>query len=705
MEHDTGTDGHKLLKEELPSLACQPECPKQILPNLIIAVCALVLAVHLPALWAKAMSFDDRQYLTENSLVQDPGWTSVKRFVSEVLEPSTVGGYYQPLAMISLMADYALGGRPDNLMPFHRTSLVLHVINSALVIVLLYLLFGRPWVAAGLGLLFGLHPMTVETIPWVGERKTLLAAFFAFSCLILYVCYTRKGNRRLYLICLVTYLLALISKPTSTPLPLLMILMDYWPLRRFKSRTVLEKVPFLGVGAVSAIITYISQGRTADVVLPGEYAPWRIPLILCHNIVFYLCKIVWPTNLSSHYPLPNSLQLSDPMMLAGVIGTPVLIAVLLISLRWTAAALTGWLIFFIAILPTMQIVGFSNVIASDKFVYLPSIGLLMFLASFLTWLSGVSALNKSVPRCAVAAMILLIVAGSEAVATRRYLAHWRDTMSLYNHMLTLAPDAAPLHNDLGIALQSDGKLIEAIEHYRRALRIRPDYAETHNNLGTALKTQRKLREAIQCYHRALQINANLVEAHYNLAMVFKEQGEPEEAIEHYRKALQRKPSFPEAHYNLGIALASVHKFDEAFAHLREAMRLKPESPIPPQTIAWLMATGQNPNANNAREAVRLAKRAVKLAGGRDPRALDALAAAYAASDQFDLAVAAAQEALSLASMRENEQLSDQISRRLELYGQGKPYIEDPALQGQQSIADVSKDDLKMLDNHNIEGTQ
>jgi len=203
-----------------------------ILVILSLSVCACVAAAHWPALSAQALSFDDHEYMAENPLVQNPGWSSARRFLTEVLEPSTIGGYYQPLNMISLMLDYALGGRPDNLLPFHRTSLALHMANTALVIVLLYLLFGRAWVAAGVGLLFGLHPMTVETITWVGERKTLLAAFFALWSLIIYVYFTRKGNWKLYFGCMVMYVLALMSKPTSLPLPAAMLLMDYWPLGR-----------------------------------------------------------------------------------------------------------------------------------------------------------------------------------------------------------------------------------------------------------------------------------------------------------------------------------------------------------------------------------------------------------------------------------------------------------------------------------------
>ena len=157
----------------------------KLIITLIVIVCALVAVTHWPALSAKAAFFDDDQYLLDNILVQNPGWRSAKRFLSEVLEPTTVEGYYQPLAMISLMTDYKAGGRENYFMPFHRTSLMLHIANTALAILLLYLLFGHIWSAAAIGLLFGLHPMVIEPIAWIGERKTLLAAFFALWSLIL----------------------------------------------------------------------------------------------------------------------------------------------------------------------------------------------------------------------------------------------------------------------------------------------------------------------------------------------------------------------------------------------------------------------------------------------------------------------------------------------------------------------------------------
>jgi len=630
---------------------------------LITAVCIIVLAVHWPALSAKAFSFDDNVYLIDNMLVQNPSWYSAKRFLTEVLEPSTVGGYYQPMAMISLMLDYSLGGRENNLMPFHRTSLIFHVANTALIIVLLYLLFGQIWVAAGVGLLFGVHPMTVEPIPWVGERKTLLAAFFSLWSLIFYV-YSRTTHHAqrktvlLYIGSLIAYLLALMSKPTSTPLPLVMLLLDYWPLRRLSWKAILEKVPFFALGGISAIITVVSQTRTGGSTMPSEFGPMRIILVLCHNIIFYLYKIIWPVNLSSHYPFPKPLNLSQPMVLAGVIGTIILFLLLAISLRRTRAALTGWLIFFAAILPTMQIIGFSNVIASDKFAYLPSIGLLMIIASFLVWLCN----NKFSTLCRITAAVILLLACAESTATRRYLTHWRDMVSLYDYMVNLTPEASSLHEMLGVALAADGKIDEAINQYNETLLRDPNDIDAHYNLGNTLRDKGKFDQAVIHYEKALKAETEQLLLAYknrgpndktkivggaihhvrnNLGNVLEKQGKIDEAIENYREAVKFKPDFARGYYNLGNALLSKGRTDEAADCYLKAVQIKPDFIEAHNNLANILESQRK-----FEEAVKHYRQVLKF----DPYSAQAhsnISTALGALGKFDEAVGHLYEALRL----------------------------------------------------------
>jgi len=546
-----------------------------VLVLLLVVVGGCVVVAHWRGLSAQASSFDDEQYLHKNKLVQEPGWNSTWRFLSEVLTPSTVGGYYQPLAMISLMADYAMGGRPDNLLPFHITSLCLHVLNTWLIIVLLYVLFGKVWPAVIVGLLFGVHPMTVEPIPWVAERKTLLASFFALWSMILYIRYARSNSRGLFAGCVVMYVLALMSKPTTTPLPLLLLLLDFWPLRRLRKQAVVEKVPLFIIMVVFGIITVISQGRTASVTMPTEYGPARIPLILCHNIVFYLYKIIWPVKLSSHYPLPLHLSLSDPMVLAGVIGTCILLAALLLSLRWTRALVTGWLFFFVAILPTMQIIGFTNVIASDKYAYFPSVGFLMVLAWGLVQLWP--DICGSAGRRIVTSVVIVVLSVSECLATRRYLLKWQDSEGLYRYMLARAPDAPSLHLNLANIVLKQDRFDEAIAHYKKAIAVAPGYRHAHFNLGIALAAAKRYSEAIEEYDIVLQSKPDHWEAISRLAYALAQNGQPDRAISYYNKALEHRPEDVELLNNLALALVKKGQIEEAIKLYNKSLVIKPDS--------------------------------------------------------------------------------------------------------------------------------
>jgi Flp pilus assembly protein TadD len=608
-----------------------------LLCGLLLAVCGVVAVVHWPALSVQAQSFDDHQYVHGNSLVQNPGWISARRFLIEVFEPSTVRGYYQPLTMISLMLDCAIGGGPDNLGAFHRTSLILHVVNTELVILLLYMLFGKVWPAAMVGLLFGVHPLTVETVVCVAERKTVLAVFFALWCMIIYVRYAHKNDWKSYAGCVLAYIFALMSKPTTVPLPVLMLLLDFWPLRRQGRRVFLEKVPLFVIAGIFAVITVISQGRTAEVAMPGEYSPVRIPLILCHNIIFYLYKIVRPAGLSAYYRYPSPLSISNSMILAGVIGTCILISALLISLRWTRALLTGWLFFFVAILPTMGIISFTYSIVADRYAYLPSVGLLLVLG----WLTGVlwgRVSGGSLRRIGVV-VIVLAAAFSESVVTRRYLVHWENTESHIQHMFTLAPNSTVLCNFSGIILYRGGKTEQAITQFYETLQLDADNRRAHNNLGILLA----------------------------------QRGDLDGAITHFVKVTQLDPSNDRAHHNLGQAFYSKGQISRAIKHYRESLRLMPTSPATLAGLSWVLATTNKDEFRNGTEAFRLAKRACELTDYRNPETLRTLAAAYAETGQFMEAVEAAQKAVDLYLASGDQRRAAHTARMQQLYKGEKPY--------------------------------
>ena len=577
--------------------------PIIILLAILLPIVALAVGLgHQRVLTARAISMNDGTYVTQNYRVQTPSWTHAGLFLAEVTNPSTVEGYYQPLAMISLMLDSAMGGRaPDHLMPYHRTSLVLHAANTLLIVLLLYQLFGNPWTAALVGLLFGLHPMTVEPVAWLGERKTTLATFFALATLVLYIRYTRGPNWKAYLAVAATFVLALMSKPTVTPLPVAMLLLDYWPLKRLTWRAVGEKVPLLVVAGVSAIITFLSQ-QHVELTARQELTLGQGLLVVCHNTFFYPLKMIRPGQLSTVYPFPDPMSLSNPLILASLMGMILLIVALLVSLRRTRALAVGWTLFFVLLAPTLVNVGYAMGVAADKYVYLPALGFLLILGWALArvWSHPPAMLEPQGLRRALV-LVVLVLAGLEVSATNAYLAKWQDTDTYCRHILSVAPEAAWAHNQLGVHLLANGETQEAIRHGREAVRLDPRAAKALTNLGLALLERQDLDEAIDCFQRALRIKGNLAEAHSGLGMAYGTKGQWARAVAHFEEAIKVMPHSPEILFNLGIAYLYTGQFDKAIAHLQEVLRYRPNNPAVLHRLAQARSLKQQAPAGQNKE--------------------------------------------------------------------------------------------------------
>lgn len=613
--------------------------PIPVLWRPLLVVALVTAAVHWPVLSSTAVVKDDAEYLVNNPLVQDPGFDSLARFWGEVLAPSTVAGYYQPLAMTSLMFDAALGGRPDSLVPFHRTTLLLHVVNAVLVALLFHRLFGHAWVAALGGLMFALHPQTVEPITWISDRKTLLATLFSLISLCAYVAYARRAAlpadpfrpRRtgwLYALVVAAYVLALLSKPTSTPLPVVMLLLDLWPLKRLNRRALLEKLPLLALAALFSWITVVSQARTAFVKSPFEGGPLAGVWILAHNVALYLSKYVLPLDLSPHYVYPRPLGPGQPYVAAGL----ALIAALLIAgvVLWRRAKSwpVGWLTWFVLIFPTLGVIGFSTVIAADKFAYLPSLGLLAPVVGGLAglWLAGHP---RRVPATAAAIVWLAFC----TVQTRLYAAHWASTEAVFSRAAAMNPrdgetqsaltgfywqeaqklaaqvqsagpnasreqleaaqrattealaqlesvakafpDVVPARLNYGVALISLGRLDEARREIEQVLRLDPDNAGAHGNLGAICFMQKRPAEALAHMQRAVELAPRVPIGRMSLAMVLLNEGRPQEAILQLQEAVRLNPRLLDARLNLARTLALNGRREEAIAEYREILRQQP----------------------------------------------------------------------------------------------------------------------------------
>ncbi len=544
---------------------------------------ALTAFVHSSVLSAQAQSFDDDEFLTGNVLVQNPSWDSVARFATEVLEPSTVSGYYAPLTMISLMLDYALGGRPDDLTQFHRSNLGLHVLNTMALAVLLYVLSGLLIPAMLIGLLFGLHPLSVEPIAWVAERKTLLATFFGLVGLLAYLRFAMGTLPRWRWVALMACFFACLSKPTAVVLPVLMLTFDGWPLRRLGRNALVEKIPFFLMSASFAVVTLVSHQRTVGIEVAGE-GIFASLLTACHLVVFYLTKVVWPVDLTSVYLLPDPLSLGNPTVAKGLATfLALVVATLWLAVRGMRAPLAGGLFFVLALAPTLGGLRYSWVTASDKYVYLPGIGLAMVAVWVAARAWDSPGRGGAVARASLVAVVT-VLAVTEALATRDQITHWRDTETLYEHMLVHTPDFPLLHLNLGEMFWRSGRVEEAKRHYGRALESDPNYAKAHNNLGVLLWSTRQPRKAIEHLSRAVEIEPELAEPHRNLGIAFNGIGRFERAIRELERALAIDAKDGQTHCAYALSLGQLGRFAEARKHFEESRRLVSGCTLPPGSL-------------------------------------------------------------------------------------------------------------------------
>jgi tetratricopeptide (TPR) repeat protein len=538
----------------------------------MVLAAALVTATHWRAISARALCFDDVQYVLGNPLVRNPSLASVSKFVTEVTKPSSVAGYYQPVTMTSLMIDFLFAGRRDDLGFFHGVSLGLHVCNTLLLILLMHQLFGRAGPAVLTGLLFGVHPLTVESIPWLAERKTLLAAFFALASLNAYVMFARRKQIGWWIGCAVLYGLACLSKPTAIPLPIVFLLLDYWPLRSPIRPRLHEKLPLFALMIVFGVITIISQARTAGAGLQGENVVMTALLTVCHNIVFYLRKIAWPTNLTPFYPYPEPFDLSQPALKAGLIGTATLAIVTVLSMHKTRAVATGVLIFLALLAPTLQLVGFTLVIASDKYVYLPLVGLLLLTCRVLCAAWGDTT---TFARRGLLTIGALFVVFALAANTRAAYEPWRHSTALHRHMLTHAPSSGIVHDLLASDLVAEGKLDEAFELQQKAVALSPAYPAAHHNLGGSLLRMGRFDDAVKSFEEAIRLKPDYALPRLNMANMLLTQGKLAEAVAMYSEVIRVEPSLPEGHYGLGNALFRLGKGEEAAWSYVQAIFLRP----------------------------------------------------------------------------------------------------------------------------------
>jgi tetratricopeptide (TPR) repeat protein len=600
-------------------MALPPETARpRFLAWLLAALLALVtIALYWPVTGYGFVNFDDSDYVTANPHVlggltwESIGWALTNLDV----------GLWHPLTWISHMLDCQwFGLRPGW---HHLTSVLLHAANTVLLFLVLRGMTGALWRSALVAALFALHPLHVESVAWVAERKDVLSTFFVLLTLWAYHRYskTRMQNPVIrttqramplgshasrftfhsfgfYLLSLCFFALGLMSKPMIVMLPALLLLLDYWPLGRMQNaeasdtehatrntqhtsrftfhvsrsrvfRLVLEKLPFLVLAVLTGLITlHAAQGAGS---LPSA-AQYPMTGRLANAILAYaryLWEVFWPGNLAVYYPFPETFSVWS-VAGAALLLVGISVAALSLAGRWPYLVV-GWLWYLAALLPVIGLIQLADYSHADRYTYVPLIG--VFLG--LSWGAGelVNHWRGPVLGCAVAVVGVVILLC--LVRAREQVGFWKDSETLFGHALAVTKDNWLAHINLGEALREKGDIDEAIRQYEEAVRLAPRFPDAHDNLGVALARKGQIDEAIRQYQEALRLNPSHANAHYNLGNALGKKGQSEEAIRQYQEALRVKPDHAEAHGNLGIALAKSGQTDEAIRQYQEALRLKP----------------------------------------------------------------------------------------------------------------------------------
>ncbi len=527
-----------------------------------------MLAIYAPVAGYSFINYDDDLYVTRNPVVQRGltgdglAWalTSVKLY------------YWQPLTWLSHMLDCQLFGLDAG--PPHAVNVAFHAANTLLFFLLLARLTRAFWPAALAAALFALHPLRVESVAWVAERKDVLSAFWFLLTLWAYRRYTAQPGWRRYLLLCAAFALAVMSKPTVVSLPFLLLLLDFWPLGRLSLSgpilwaRLVEKIPLFAMSAIGSILTYLGQDEMRAVSMPA------VGLRLANAAVSYLRYLeltFYPHDLAILYPYRRTLGPGE--VVGAILVLAVITAGVVHQARRRPYLAAGWFWFVIGLAPTIGLVQAGPQAMADRFTYLPSLGL----SVLLVWGLWEAAGRLKHPRAAVAAtagVVLPLLAWQSAVQVRV----WRDSVTVFSRAATLAPEDPLIQHDLGYALAEAGRSEEAIPHYRAALALDSANFRAHYNLGRALAERGQTAEAAAEFKQVLRFHPApdfAADAHNALAIVLARQGRPAEAEPHFREAVRLKPNSPELHNNLGSLLAQRGALAAAVTEFAAAIRLSP----------------------------------------------------------------------------------------------------------------------------------
>jgi tetratricopeptide (TPR) repeat protein len=626
----------------------------------------VTLLAYLPVRQNGFIIFDDGDYLTQNHVVQSGlTWAGFKwAFLT------WHASNWHPLTWLSHMLDCELFGLDPG--PHHLVNAVIHAGSTVVLFLWLFYLTDAVWAAALVAALFAWHPLHVESVAWASERKDTLSTLLAMLALLAYARYGKENHRRALWLALVFFALGLLAKPMLVTLPFVFLLVDFWPLGRFKkvplAQLVREKWLFFALAAASSVMTYLSQ-REASVL---SLRQWPLPMRLANVVLSYgeyLFKTVWPVDLSLIYPLSDQLPWGQ-VALAGAV---------LLAVSWAAwrlrrsqpYLLMGWCWFLGTLVPVIGLVQVGRQAFADRYTYLPLVGVFIAAVFGIRQFLAQHPVNRT-----LVGLLAGVVLADCLCLTERQLSYWRDDETLWRHCVQITRGNVIAHINLGVTFESQNRNAEALSEYLRALRADPYSVEAHNNLANFLDDTGNPAAAMEHYREAIRLYPIAPLAHCNLGTTLVELGRYPEAMQEYAEAERLAPENPHPLYLMGKAALKQGDSAAAVEHFRDALRVDKEDFQSLTYLARVLASDPDPKIRNGAEALALAGQAADLTEGTQPFVLDAVAMAQAETGDFDQAQETEKKALQIAGDQTN--LTVNIQAHLNTFADHRSWRELPA---------------------------
>ncbi len=622
---------------------------KRVKLFIYIGLVAATFAAYEPTLHNGFVNYDDDMYITKNPRVT--GGITPDSVIWAFTQPHFY--MWHPLTTLSHMLDCRLFGL--NASWHHLVSLLFHIANALLVFWIFTNLTGAIWPGAFIAAVFALHPVQVESVAWAAERKAVISGLFWFLTISVYIWYTKRPGTARYILLFFVFGLCIMTKPVVVTLPLVLLLLDYWPLERVKwelsikpltpnaqapqkisaTLLVIEKIPLLLLSAMLSVITFISQ-QNGEVVTAMEKLPLQIRIAnMFVSYTKYVGKTIWPSGLAVIYPYFR-LNLTDATVIICTLLF-VLATVFCVYIgRRRKYVLVGWLWYVGTLVPMIGLVQVGSQSIANRYMYISILGLLIIAVFAVKELVADKARWKIL--IAVSAAVLLFALG---ILTRIQVKHWQNGFTLFGYALKVTENNTVAENNFGSTLFKAGRFNEALPYLTEAIRISPTNFNARNNIGKVYLKLGKLNEAIACFDELIKQKQDSPEAHVNLALVYSRQG----------------------------------KYDLAMRNCAKAEQLKLKDAEVLNNLAWILATIGNLSADDANRAIGYARRACELTVYKEANSIDTLAVAYAAAGNFQDAIMTAEKALNAAKTAGNEEIYRKILNRLELYKSGRPYRE------------------------------